>query len=265
MRSVTRWLIRVARRAGPVALIWAAFASLGVASANAQCGQTTQVSPRQSLGSGAAPLAVGDSVLYDAADALSYYGFETNAMVCRTMAQGVVWLQDHAGNLPVLVVVALGTNGAVTTGQINELLAILGPSRLLALVTPHDGNYAYVPGLIRLAASQHPGQIILLDWDRLSAGHPDWFAPDGIHLGSAAGIDAFARLVASSLQASPAAAPASAAAPIGPQHIGAPHTIQPANPLPSAPPKPPPETHADRLAQVIVSAVDGLRRWLSGV
>jgi hypothetical protein len=184
-------------------------------------------------------------------------------MVCRTMAQGIVYLQDHAASLPVLVVVALGTNGAVTMGQIDELLRIVGSNRLLAMVTPHDGNYAYVPGLIRLAAREHPGQIIVLDWDRLSAGHPEWFAPDGIHLGSTAGINAYARLVASALQAAPASAPASAPTTIGPQTIAAPHTIQP-NPQPPAPPKPPPPSNADRLARVIVSAVDGLRRWLAG-
>ena len=92
-----------------------------VPSANAQCGQTTSVGARRSLGPGPPPLAVGDSVLYDAAQALSYYGFEANAMVCRTMAQGIVWLGDHAQRLPALVVVALGTNGAVTVGQDDQL------------------------------------------------------------------------------------------------------------------------------------------------
>jgi hypothetical protein len=255
---VTSRLSPWARRACPVALTWVVLAIFAVPSASAQCGQTTNVSPRQSLGLGAPPLAIGDSVLYDAADALSSYGFQTNAMVCRTMAQGIVWLQDHAASLPVLVVVALGTNGAVTNEQIDELLSIVGPNRQLAMVTPHDGNYAYVPGLIRSAARAHP-QIVVLDWDRLSAGHPDWFAPDGIHLGSAAGIDAFARLVASSLEAAPTSAPST----LGPQTIGTPRTIQPSSP----PPKPakPTETHAEQLARVIVSAVDGLRRWLAAV
>jgi hypothetical protein len=176
------------------------------------CGQTIDLPPRRSLGLGPAPLAIGDSVLYDAAQPLAAYGFHVNAMVCRTMAQGITWLEDHARGLPVLVVVALGTNGAVTETQIGQLLGILGPHRFLALVTPHDGNYAYVPGLMRAAARRYPDQIELLDWDRLSAGHPDWFAADGIHLGGTTGIHAYAQLVASALLgSSPSTAPASQA------------------------------------------------------
>ena len=197
-------------------------------------------------------------MLYDAAGALSYYGFHTNAMVCRTMAQGIVWLEDHAQNLPALVVVALGTNGAVTVGQIDQLLTIAGPERVLAMVTPHHGNYAYVPDLIRSAADQHSGQILVLDWDQVSAGHPDWFAPDGIHLGSAAGVDAFARLVASALLATPAG--------VATPTVGTPTTIQPAKPTPAKPAQPPPATRAAGLVlRLALSDVEALRRWLARV
>lgn len=236
-----------------IVAVWLALLVLGVPAALANaCGQTTTVSPRRSLGPGAAPLAIGDSVLYDAAQALSYYGFEINAMVCRTMAQGIVWLQDDARNLPVLVVVALGTNGSVTSAQIDQLLSIVGPNRILAMVTPHDGNYAYVPGLIRAAAQQNPGRIELLDWDRLSTGHPNWFAPDGIHLGSSAGINAFARLVAGALVAAPTQA--SATSSIQPGPIAAPHTIAPAPQPAPARPKPTPA----RAALLALAAVDRL-------
>jgi cell division septation protein DedD len=147
---------------------------------------------------------VGDSVLYAAAPTLAGDGFESNAMVCRTMAQGIDWLLAHRGPLPSLVVVALGTNGTVSSEQVDELVRIVGPNRTLALVTPHHGVSAGVPDLFRAAATQRPDQILLLDWDRLSAGHPDWFAPDGIHLGSSAGIAAYAHLIASALVAPPA-------------------------------------------------------------
>jgi hypothetical protein len=72
MRSVARYLLSVIRRACPVAVVSVALLWFGAAPASAQCGETTNVSPRQSLGLGAPPLAVGDSVLYDAAGALSY-------------------------------------------------------------------------------------------------------------------------------------------------------------------------------------------------
>lgn len=251
----------LAKRAVPVAVTWVMLIALGAAPANAQCGQTTNVSPRVAVGPGPPPLAVGDSVLYDAAQALSAYGFESNAMVCRTMAQGIVWLESHAQALPPLVVVALGTNGAVTPGQIDQLLRIVGPTRVLAMVTPHHGNYAYVPDLIRSAARQHPGRILLLDWDQLSAGHPSWFAPDGIHLGSTAGIDAFARLVAGALLATPANAPGA----VGQGPIGTPHTLQVPAPRPAKPAQPTMGSRAAGFMRLAASTVEALRRWLGGL
>jgi hypothetical protein len=206
--------------------------------AGSACGQTIDLPPRRSLGIGGAPLAIGDSVLYDAAQPLSAYGFHVDAMVCRTMAQGIAWLAAHEHALPVLVVVALGTNGGASTGQIDELLSILGPHRFLALVTPRHGTDAATPALYRAVAQQDPDRIELLDWDRLSASHPDWFASDGIHLGGSAGIDAFAHLVASSLLG-----PVSPTAPVSPSTPST--TIQPATPKPAtskpakAPPPPP--------------------------
>jgi hypothetical protein len=250
----------IARWAAPVIVAWIALLAFSAAPAEAQCGETTNVSPRVAVGPGPPPLAVGDSVLYDAAQALAQYGFQINAMVCRTMAQGIVYLESRGQNLPSLVVVALGTNGAVTVGQIDQLLALLGPNRVLAMVTPHDGNYAYVPGLIRSASLQHPGRILVLDWDQLSAGRPSWFAPDGIHLGSTAGVEAFARLVASALLATPAG--------VATPTVGAPTTIQPANPTPPRPaePKPPSlATRAERYMHLAASTVEALGRWLAAV
>lgn len=192
------WLIQ-RRGACAVGAICVALLTIGATPARAECGQTIEVKARHSLGPGPSPLAVGDSVLYGAAPVLADYGFTSNAMVCRTMAQGIAWLQERRQPLPVVVVVALGTNGTVTMDQIDALLRIVGPERLLAMVTPHHAVSPGVTGVIRTAAQRHPGQIVVLDWDRLSAGHADWFAPDGIHLGGAAGISAYARLIASVL------------------------------------------------------------------
>jgi hypothetical protein len=233
----------------------AALAALAAPPASAQCGETIDLTPRVAVGPGPAPLAVGDSVLYDAAQPLAGYGFHVNAMVCRTMAQGIVWLQQHDQNLPSLVVVALGTNGAVSAAQIDQLLSIVGPTRVLAMVTPHHGNYAYVPGLIRAAAHQHPGRIVVLDWDALSAGHPSWFAPDGIHLGGAAGIDAFARLVEGALLSTPAQVPTVTVTTSSVPRTG------PGPPAPKAPAKPPGPTGV-ALLRPVLSAVDALRAWL---
>jgi len=225
--------LSLGRAVGTLAAVCAATIALGASPAAAACGQTTQVNARRAVGPGPPPLAVGDSVLYAAAPTLADYGFESNAMVCRTMAQGIDWLLSEGRPLPSLVVVALGTNGTVSSQQIDELLRIIGPNRTLALVTPHHGISAGVPDLFRSAAHRHPHQILLLDWDRVSAGHPDWFAPDGIHLGGAAGIAAYAYLIASTLIASPATTAPATNAPGTTSTRSTP--VSPSKPKPTAP------------------------------
>ncbi len=165
----------------------------------AQCGRTITVNPTGSPVAGPPPLVIGDSVLYDAAKVLAADGFAVNAMVCRQMSQGIALLEAKAGTLPHLVVVELGTNGPVTRADIEQLLAILGPSRILALVTPHNGVAPEADTVIRDAEVEYAGHVGVLDWDRYSAAHPDWFAPDGVHLGGSAGINAFAQLIETTL------------------------------------------------------------------
>jgi hypothetical protein len=165
----------------------------------AQCGQTITVNPTASPVAGPPPLVIGDSVLYDAAKVLAADGFAVNAMVCRQMSQGIALLEAKAGTLPHLVVVELGTNGPVTRADIEQVLAILGPSRILALVTPHNGVAPEADTVIRAAEGEYRGHVGVLDWDRYSAAHPGWFASDGVHLGGSAGINAFAQLIETTL------------------------------------------------------------------
>jgi hypothetical protein len=171
--------------------------------AQAQCGATTSASGYRSHVPGQPPLALGDSVLYDAVGELARLGFDSDGMICRTMGQGIAWLRARNSRLPHLVVLALGTNGDMTQGDIDEVLRILGPQRLLAMVTPHHGDLGFVPGVIRAAAQRHRRHIILLDWDRDSTSHAEWLAPDGIHLGGPTGIDAYAHLIAGVLPFAP--------------------------------------------------------------
>ncbi len=167
--------------------------------ASAQCGQRTTGYPARWDGGGPPPLVIGDSVLYDVVPALARLGFQSDAMVCRQMTQAISLLQERAGSLPHLVILEMGTNGTVTTGNINEVLRIIGPGRLLAMITPHNGVVPADDGIILAAQRVHRQQMFVLDWNRISAPHPDWFAPDGIHLGGTAGIDGFAAMVATLL------------------------------------------------------------------
>jgi hypothetical protein len=144
-------------------------------------------------------------------------------MVCRQMGQGLALLRTRGSDLPHIVVLALGTNGEVTPQDIDTALSIVGPERILALVTPHGSVVPSSAEIIRAAAASHPGRIVLLDWDRLVSGHAAWLAPDGVHLGGSAGIAAFAQMIASLL---PDSTPASAETE-APTEPGTPITIQP--------------------------------------
>jgi hypothetical protein len=165
----------------------------------AQCGQRTTGYPARWDGGGPPPLVIGDSVLYDAVPALARLGFQSDAMVCRQMTQAISLLQGRAGSLPHLVILEMGTNGTVTPGNIDEVLRIIGPDRLLAMITPHNGVVPADDGIILAAQRAHRRQMLVLDWNRISAPHPGWFAPDGIHLGGTAAINGFAAMLASLL------------------------------------------------------------------
>ena len=195
---------RLTRLAGRTLALCLFALALGAPVAQAQCGQRTSADPRHWSGGGRPPLAIGDSVLYDAVPDLARHGFHADGMICRTMGQGLALLRASHATLPHLVLLALGTNGYLTSSDIRQALDILGPGRVLALVTPHHGDLPGVPSIIRSTASHYRSQIIVLDWDRLSRSHPGWFAPDGIHLGGPAGIAGYTSLVASVLPYAPA-------------------------------------------------------------
>lgn len=188
-----------------VAISFAAFSAtvfagaLVASPAAAQCGQDYHGAPSGSSTPGGPPLAIGDSVLADAVPQLVREGFAADGMVCRQMSQGLALLQARASNLPHLIVLALGTNGEVTAQDVDTALRLIGPQRVLVLVTPHGSVVPSTPQTIRSAAAQHPGRVLLLDWDRLAAEHRQWLAPDGVHLGGPAGIAAFAQLLAAAL------------------------------------------------------------------
>jgi hypothetical protein len=170
------------------------------------CDAQKHVGARHIHGHARAPLALGDSVMLGAADRLAAAGFEVDARGCRQMGQGLDILAGRraAGTLPRVVIVALGTNWVITHADIRRALAIMGRRRLLVLVTPRElgGGSGSDAALVRAAGRRHPLRIAVADWVRVSAGHGDWFAGDGIHLG-AGGIDGMVRMLRPYLRAAP--------------------------------------------------------------
>jgi hypothetical protein len=131
-----------------------------------------------------------------AVDQLRSKGFEVNVRGCRQMSEGlgVLAARRRAGTLPDVIVVALGTNWTVSTGEIRAALRILGRNRVLGMVTPPEagGGRSRDQVVIRAAGRRWPQRVKVLDWVAYSAGRSwTW---DGMHL-KPEGAAAFARLL----------------------------------------------------------------------
>ncbi len=177
-------------------LLAAVVAGLVLPGAALGCGYEVHSRPSGTLAPGhRAALVVGDSTGIFAAPLLARRGLEADAQECRQFDAGVDMLRGRraAGTLGHLAVLALGANGPVSAGQLDAALRAAARGRVLGLVTPR--NLASSANAMRAAAARRPGRILLIDWQRFSAGHDAWFAADGLHVNQS-GAAAFARLIA---------------------------------------------------------------------
>ena len=174
----------------------AAVVVLAVPAAAAACGASQHHRPVATDRPGPAPLAVGDSVMLGAVPELRSAGFEVNARGCRQMSEGIELLASRRGSLPDVVVVALGYNWTISIEEIRRALIILGPRRVLGMVTPR-GEYASARAAIHAAGRRWPARAKVLRWAARSRGKPwTW---DGLHL-TPAGARGFARLLSNAFE-----------------------------------------------------------------
>jgi peptidoglycan/LPS O-acetylase OafA/YrhL len=94
-----------------------------------------------------------------------------------------VMLQDKNEAADVPVIFNLGNNNALTREQTVAIFeAVKDQLRIIVVNTAvprpwREGNNA----LIAEVASQYDN-VIVVDWNSISEGHPEYFAPDGVHL-----------------------------------------------------------------------------------
>jgi hypothetical protein len=128
-----------------------------------------------------------------------------DAVENRQMSAGDDVALAYGGALPMVVVVGLGNNGWTDAAEIDAVVAALpGVPRIVLVTVQLSGGRDWqepVNAEIRAAAGRHPGRVVIADWEAASAGHPEWFARDGIHIaGNPAGALAYAVVVAAALQ-----------------------------------------------------------------
>jgi hypothetical protein len=145
---------------------------------------------------GAAPLALGDSVMQGAARPLARAGLEVDARCGRSPRGGLHVLRKRLrrGTLPQIVVVGLGTNVYMSSGDIRRTMRTLGRGRRLLLVTPVRSRRAFGNGPMRRAARRWPRRVRLVDWSRHALPRRHLIGGDGTHL-TPAGVRAYTRLI----------------------------------------------------------------------
>ena len=149
--------------------------------------------------------AVGDSVLLGAAPALegTFAHIQIDAVVGRQVQTGLEILRAKraAGALPDTVIVHLGNNGTFTDDQADALLDVLADVRRIVFVNLTVPRAWEAPNNAVIAAAvQRSSNAVLADWHAASAGRPELFWDDGMHL-RPHGADVYAALIAAAVGA----------------------------------------------------------------
>jgi uncharacterized protein YraI len=132
-------------------------------------------------------LAVGDSVMLGAAATLqrSIPAIDVDAAVSRQVGAAiqVVRARRAAGQLGDAVVLHLGNNGTFTADQFDTLMQLLSDVRRVVVVNLKEDRAWEGPNnaVIADGVGRYPNTV-LADWHATSAGRPELFYGDGIHL-----------------------------------------------------------------------------------
>ena len=101
----------------------------------------------------------------------------------------------EAGTTGDVIVVALGTNGVVTSDQIEAFLKDVGDGKRVFFVnTRSSADWMETTNQALSDAANRHANVSLIDWYSLSDNHTDWFDGDGTHL-SIAGAKAYTDMI----------------------------------------------------------------------
>ena len=162
-------------------------------------------SPTQRKVLGRQVTAIGDSVMSAGAMALDSVlpGIYIDAKPDRQMPAGLDIVRNLAssGRLRPIVLVGLGTNYIVTTGELQQLMQLIGPYRKLVLINTYvpDGWSKDVNATIAAFIRRHPS-IVLADWFDTIKNRTYLLWPDQVHP-EMPGTVVYARMVYRAVQA----------------------------------------------------------------
>jgi peptidoglycan/LPS O-acetylase OafA/YrhL len=143
--------------------------------------------------------AVGDSVLLGSANSLREvvgpFIYEADVGLQAKSGVDVLRAFKNKGQLGGRVLVHLGTNGYFSDKSFDEIMALAGNERQVYFVNVRvprewqNANNKVLAEGVRRYPNAH-----LIDWYARSAGHPEYFTNDGVHLTSA-GIRVYVGLI----------------------------------------------------------------------
>jgi peptidoglycan/LPS O-acetylase OafA/YrhL len=111
-----------------------------------------------------------------------------------------VVLQDQplAANSPVIF--NIGNNGALSREDVEEIFeALKNQPQIIVVNTAVPRPWRDSNNLLLSEVADKYSQASLIDWNAISNGHPEYFAPDGVHL-VPAGVNAYVGAILENLQ-----------------------------------------------------------------
>jgi hypothetical protein len=149
--------------------------------------------------------AVGDSVMLDYQTPLEtdIPGVDVEASVSRQWGAGEDLLTQlkAEGHLGAEVIVALSTNGPISSTDFDNMMSVLQGASRIVFVNVHVDRDWQDPNNAVLAqgAARYPN-VVIADWATLAAANPTWFGEDGTHLAiNGTGAAALASLITTTL------------------------------------------------------------------
>lgn len=142
-------------------------------------------------------LLVGDSLGVSVQPRLEAKGYSVDAQVGRQFDAAEPILRQAGDGVPANVVVELGTNGTISPADCKAVVRTAGRMRRVFLVTSRVPRTWEHPNLATIADCNQTfarPRVRVINWYGRSAGHPEWFAADEVHL-SADGQRAFKRVI----------------------------------------------------------------------
>ncbi|GAA3346213.1 peptidoglycan O-acetyltransferase OatA [Deinococcus persicinus] len=147
-------------------------------------------------------LAIGDSVMIDIATSLHkvFPNITIDGKIGRQVSQAVKLAPNYASfnQSNNAIIIQLGTNGYFTNDQIDTLLAAFANADIYLVNTRVPRSWEGKVNASLLQKSEEHENITLIDWHAAALNHPEYFAPDGVHL-EKKGVEVLTNLIQQSI------------------------------------------------------------------